>query len=128
MLPGVIEFRHEPFDGPAAQALVDALVAELEVRYGPGGGASTPPPEAAAFCPPHGVFVVAWRADEAIGCGGVRVVGPGLAELNRMYVAPDVRGHGVGRAIVGALEEAARSLGCSRVRLETGTGNPEAIA
>jgi GNAT superfamily N-acetyltransferase len=128
MLSGMIEIRPEPFDGPDAQALVQALDAELVVRYGPGGGASTPPPEAAAFLDTDGVFLVAYYRDAAVGCGGLRIVAAAdLAELNRMYVAPAMRGRGVGRAIVAALEAEALARRCVRIRLETGTSNPEAI-
>jgi GNAT superfamily N-acetyltransferase len=123
----VIEVRPEPFGGPAPQQLVRAMLDELEERYGPGGGASAPPPDAAEFEPPHGIFLVAYDGATPVGCGGLRVVRPGLGELNRMFAARAARRRGAGRALVAALEEAAHGLGCSRLRLETGTGNPEAI-
>jgi GNAT superfamily N-acetyltransferase len=45
-----------------------------------------------------------------------------------MYVAPEERGRGVGRALLAALEAAARALGLSRLVLETGDRQREAIA
>lgn len=42
------------------------------------------------------------------------------AELKRMYVSPDVRGEGLGRRLVAALEAEARALGARRLVLETG--------
>ena len=45
-----------------------------------------------------------------------------------MYVAPEARGHGIGRALLAALEGEARSLGYGSVRLETGRRQPEAIS
>ena len=45
-----------------------------------------------------------------------------------MYVAPQARGRGVGRALLGALLDAARELGFARVCLETGERMPEALA
>ena len=45
-----------------------------------------------------------------------------------MYVEPDQRGAGVGRAILVALEEAASQLGARRVVLETGVHQTAAIS
>jgi putative acetyltransferase len=45
-----------------------------------------------------------------------------------MYVAPESRGRGLSRALLAALEQEARGLGYSAVRLETGALQPEAIA
>ena len=43
-----------------------------------------------------------------------------------MYVAPEARGGGVGRALLRALEHAARSLGYEIARLDTGPRQPGA--
>jgi GNAT superfamily N-acetyltransferase len=45
-----------------------------------------------------------------------------------MYVAPQTRGLGIGRQIVAALEAEAARLGTTRLVLETGPRQPEAIA
>ncbi len=44
-----------------------------------------------------------------------------------MFVDPDVRRRGVARAILRALESAARDLGYHTLRLETGTRQSEAL-
>ena len=49
-------------------------------------------------------------------------------EIKRMYVEPDQRGRGVGRAVLGRLEAAARQLGAQRLVLETGNHSPDALA
>jgi len=51
-----------------------------------------------------------------------------MGEIKRMYVAPSARRRGVGRALLAGLEEAARDLGWTVLRLETGLRQPEAIA
>ena len=45
-----------------------------------------------------------------------------------MYVEPDHRGKGVGRAVLEQLEAAANKLGARRLVLETGSNSPEALA
>ncbi len=78
---------------------------------------------------PNAVVLVA-RADDgtALGCGALRPLEDGAAELKRMYVVPAARGRGVGRAVLAALEEAARDQGWTTLRLETGPRQPEAAA
>jgi GNAT superfamily N-acetyltransferase len=63
----------------------------------------------------------------ALGCGALRALGDGVAEVKRMYVVPAARGRGVSRAVLGALEDAARERGWTTLRLETGPRQPEAI-
>lgn len=48
-------------------------------------------------------------------------------EIKRMFVAPSARGKGVGRALLGAVEDGARFERLRVLRLETGVKNLEAI-
>src|SRR5207248_5161117 len=61
------------------------------------------------------------------GCGGLRRFNKETAEIKRMYVEPGARCRGIGRKILDELEAAAKRLGYQKVRLETGTRQPEAI-
>lgn len=117
----------EPIDGAVAAPLLADLVRELQVRYHDEGAAGSPLVPA-DFAPPAGAFLVARLDGEPVGCGGLRTVAPGVGELKRMYVAPHARGRGAASALLAALEEAARGLGLSRLLLETGTAQPEAMA
>jgi GNAT superfamily N-acetyltransferase len=114
------------FDDPVAQELVAALLADLAERYGQED--SAPPPTAADFAPPDGAFVLAWLDGRPVGCGGLRRHEPEVGEIKRMFVGPAARGRGVGRALLTALEDAARAAGYTEVRLETGVEQPEAMA
>jgi putative acetyltransferase len=73
------------------------------------------------------VFLAAMRGEEMIGCGGICRLEQGVAEIRRMYVAPSARGLGVGRMLLGSLEDEARALGYRALRLETGRLQREAI-
>lgn len=73
------------------------------------------------------VFLVARDADgSALGCGALRALEPGAAEIKRMYTRPHARGQGVGRALLERLEDEARARGVGVLRLETGQMQPEA--
>ncbi len=127
-LPDVsaIDIRAVPFDDPAAQRLVRAALAELAEIYG-GSGDDTPV-AADDFTPPNGVFLVAYGGDsEPVGCAGWRRHGPS-AELKRMYTVPTVRGRGVARQVLAAVEDSARAHGRDRVILECGSKQPAAIS
>jgi GNAT superfamily N-acetyltransferase len=119
------EIRTARFDEPAVQKLVSEALADLAVRYG-GSGDDTPV-SAADFAPPNGDFLVAVDDGELIGCAGWRTRGD-AAELKRMYTAPQARGRGVARRVLAAVEESARCAGRTRVVLETGDRQPEAVA
>jgi putative acetyltransferase len=71
--------------------------------------------------------VVARDADgSALGCGALRLLEPGVAEIKRMYTRPDARGRGIARAVLERLEDEARARGIGVLRLETGPMQPEA--
>lgn len=126
-----LEIRHALLTDPVARTLIAALNAELLGRY-PEEGATHFRLDAGEVAPGRGAFVVAWGAAGAIGCGAVRrlddaVAGVAAAELKRMYVVPSARGARVGAAILAALEGEARALGVTRLVLETGERQPEAL-
>ncbi len=76
-------------------------------------------------------FAVARLEGVAVGCGAIRPWDENpkqIAEVKRMFVQPEARGHGISRLILACLEEAARTYGYAATILETGTRNPEAIA
>lgn len=126
--PGVTIAAERP-DTPAAAALLASYRAELDERFP--GGFEPPPGWAAAakqLVPPRGTFLVLRERGEPLGCGAVRVPEPGVAEIKHMWVSPRLRGQGLGRRLLAALEGAGRNLGCATVRLDTSPHLPEAIA
>lgn len=122
-----VEIGPEPFDGPDVQALIDAMTEELNERYGGDDPEYRTEVSVAQLSPPGGRFLVGRAGGEAVACGGVRRLAPGVGELKRMYVRPDHRGRGLSRLLLAALEDAARDLGYATLRLETGEPQPEAV-
>lgn len=129
-----MNIRRVSFDHPDAVKLNDEVQAEYHVRYGDGGDATVVDPS--DFAPPNGAYLIAydelgspvatggWRARDANEEGNL----DGDAEVKRMYVVDGMRGRGLARRILAALEEDARAAGRLRMVLETGTKQPEAIA
>jgi GNAT superfamily N-acetyltransferase len=107
--------------------LILALNAELSALY-PEPGANHFQLDAEEVTEDRGTFLVVYRGATAVGCGALRLLDAERAELKRMYVSPLVRGKGIGRRLVAALEAEARALGVRRLVLETGVRQAAALA
>jgi putative acetyltransferase len=127
MLDMSLSISPEPFDSPDARRLVAALDAGLAALYPPEQRFG-PNLKAEHLAEGHGAFLVARDGDRAVGCGAIRVLDSTTAEVKRMYVEPDRRGIGVGRAVLISLETAASQLGVTRLVLETGVHQTAAVA
>ena len=114
-----------PFDSSEGAALRLRLRREMEERYPEEGAGKLSDPR--EFTPPRGLFLMVLDGATAVACGALREWRPGIAEIKRMYVAPGARGRGLSRRLLAALEAAAAGLGYRKIRLETGTAQPEAL-
>jgi DNA-binding MarR family transcriptional regulator/predicted N-acetyltransferase YhbS len=103
----------------------DELNARFETGFDPTLSISADVQE---LTPPSGLLLVARLRDESIGCGALKLHDDGVAELKRMWVAPSVRGVGIGRRLLDALEQHARVAGAKTIHLETNQALTEAIA
>ena len=68
---------------------------------------------------PRGRLVVARLDGTPVGVGALKPVDDTIAEIKRIYVRPEARGAGVGRAILARLVEDARAERYRTVRLES---------
>jgi len=71
------------------------------------------------YSPPGGCLLLAKRASLAVGVVGLKPLAAGIAEIKRLYVAPEARGDGLGRALAERAIAAARTKGYERLRLDT---------
>lgn len=71
------------------------------------------------FAPPRGTFMLVRLGGQPVGCGGLKPISKEAAYLKRMWIDPRTRGLGLGDRLLSALEDQARAMGYSIVRLET---------
>jgi len=119
----VLDPRH-----PHARACVRAYFTELASRfdggYDPSLDISVSDEE---MTQPAGLFLVAVLHDEPVGCGALKFRPDAQAEVKRMWVAPLVRGLGLGRRLLTELERRAAAQNVRTVRLDTNRNLSEAI-
>ncbi|HET9944804.1 MAG TPA: wax ester/triacylglycerol synthase family O-acyltransferase [Actinomycetes bacterium] len=120
-----VTYEERAFDSAQSQTLVAEVQQEYVRRY---GGPDETRVDPAEFAAPGGTFLVALVGGETIGCAGLRRHGDGVVEVKRMFVRVEHRRRGHARRMLAALEDWARDRGATRVVLETGMAQPEAIA
>jgi len=114
-----IELRAEPPDGAATYALFREYGALIQDRL----GLELQPAEvvlaAETAFGDGGAWLVIYDSERAVGCGGLRTLEPGVAEIRRMFVSQRHRRNGHGRRLLRELERIAVERGHDRVRLLT---------
>jgi DNA-binding MarR family transcriptional regulator/GNAT superfamily N-acetyltransferase len=114
---------------PAGRWCLEQYFAELNERFDAGfdpARSSLADPD--EMEPPTGLFLVAGLRGEPVGCGGLTLPAGAPAEIKRMWVAPAVRGLGLGRRLLSELERCAREAGATAARLDTNRNLAEAIS
>ena len=72
------------------------------------------------YAPPTGTLLLARNADsEAIGCVGLRQLQGDICEMKRLYIDPQGRGTGLGKALAQEVVKEAKRLGYAAMRLDT---------
>ncbi|AFZ31757.1 GCN5-related N-acetyltransferase [Gloeocapsa sp. PCC 7428] len=70
------------------------------------------------FVSPAGRLLIAEYDDRIAGCAGLRKIGEDVGEIKRMYVRPEYRRKGIGKALVQAIISEAQQIGYSKLRLD----------
>ena len=71
------------------------------------------------FMPPQGRLFLGYVEDQPMGIACLKALTDSIAEVKRMYVRPQVRNRGLGRAMLNRLLEEARQAGYQRIRLDS---------
>jgi len=113
----------------SAAALFHAYAASLPIDLAPQGFQQELDSLPGLYAPPGGELLLAKRGDHVLGCIALKPLAPPrIAEFKRLYVRPQARGLGVGKALVAAAIAAAETLGYGEVKLDTLSHLKEAIA
>jgi putative acetyltransferase len=103
----------------ATAALFRAYAAELQVDLCFQGFATELAALPGVYAPPQGAILLAKQGDHVLGCVALKPLEPGIAEMKRLYVRPQLRGQGIARALVAAILQEACDLGYAEVKLDT---------
>lgn len=124
--PVLLDVRVHDWTDPVVAELVEEVQGEYVVRYGDRDLTPVDPDE---FRLPRGFVLVGWCDGVPAGSVAMRAAAePGAAEMKRLYVRATHRRRGLARVLLHAAEDRAREVGYTRVVLETGIRQPEAIA
>ncbi|KAL4788548.1 acyl-CoA N-acyltransferase [Aspergillus varians] len=108
----------------AAKSLFTAYVEWLNIDLGYQNFQSELDSLPGKYGAPHGELLLAYRTDNTpLGCVAVRPLGDQgygqSCEMKRLYVSPEARGLGLGKALVAAIVQRAKGLGYKEMRLDT---------
>jgi putative acetyltransferase len=129
--PWIREAR-TPEDFALARALFAEYAAWLDVDLCFQGFAQELEGLPGAYAPPRGRLLLAGVDATTAGCIALRPLAPAgdqderAAEVKRLYVRPEARGHGLGAMLVAAVIAAARDIGYGTLMLDTLPQMPQA--
>lgn len=108
-------------DFAAAEALFRAYAASLPISLDYQDFESELASLPGKYAPPSGALLLARGTNgELLGCVALRAIAPeGCCEMKRLYVAPEGRGLGLGKALVAAITFEAIRIGYREMRLDT---------
>ena len=123
MTPGVSIRAMRPGDNAAVAQIIRGVMTEFgAVGCGYSIGDAEVDAMYEAYPAPLSAFYVVEDEGRVIGCGGFGPLAGAVAEtceLRKMYFLPDLRGRGLGAALMDTFLESARDAGYERCYLET---------
>lgn len=112
----------------SAAALFRAYARSLPVDLAPQGFSQELASLPGVYAPPGGELLLAKRGDHVLGCIALKPLEPKVAEIKRLFVRPQARGKGVGKALVEAAITTASKAGYGEIKLDTLAEMQAAIA
>jgi len=121
MPPFTIQPVRSPDDLEAIKALFDAYAASLGINLSYQNFVEEMAAMPGKYAPPKGELLLARGLDgAALGCVGLRPLeDAGTCEMKRLYVTPEGRGLGLGKALAERVVDEARRIGYRRMLLDT---------
>lgn len=108
----------EPADSADVRWCFEQYYAELAMEFGYDVDTALPL-GTDQLTRPDGLVLIVRDQGAPVGCGAVKLLADGIGEIKRMWIAPTVRGRGLGGRLLEALETAAAEAGKTVTRLET---------
>jgi putative acetyltransferase len=120
----------QPRDRQAAADLIGQVLAEYGLGWEPEGADRDVLQVETCYLNRNGAFYVVERRGQLVGTGAYYPIdrGHNAVEIRKMYLRSEVRGQGVGRWVLGALEAAIASAGFDEIWIETATILKEGVA
>ena len=124
-LTSAIRQAASPAEIASARALFEEYAASLPIDLGFQGFPEELATLPGAYAPPRGRLLLATIGDDAVGCIALRALkvadvhDPTIGEVKRLYVRPQARGTGLGRALAVRVLEEARAIGYRELKLDT---------
>ena len=104
----------------SAAALFRAYAKWLPVDLAPQGFSQELASLPGAYAPPGGELLLAKRGDHVLGCIALKPLEPPhVAEIKRLFVRPQARGRGIGKALIQAALATALQMGYDEIKLDT---------
>jgi len=116
----------DPMDPRALQA-ISSFLNEMVERVDANALTTDPADETEGYIAKGIFFCALDERDNVVGCGALEEVSPEVAQIRRMWVNPVLRGQGIGRRLLSALEGAAAVSGYLTLQLEVYEELTEAI-
>jgi putative acetyltransferase len=116
---------HSQADGDAFRALNEEWIASL-FRIEEKDRITLGDPRGRIVAPGGQVYVAA-DGEVVVGCAALIRFGDGVYELSKMAVAPQARGQGIGRRLLGYIIEQARAMGAKTIFLGSSTKLKNAV-
>lgn len=121
------QFAIKPFTKDYQTAARELILVGLEERWGWRDETANPDLDDIGDSWRHGQFVTLWLDESLVGTGGVSPEGEGTWRIARMSVKRELRGAGLGEAILDALIAYAATAGARRIVLETTSAWEDAV-
>ncbi|WP_341274481.1 GNAT family N-acetyltransferase [Synechococcus elongatus] len=120
----------QPSDRETAAQLIAQVLAEYGLGWEPEDADRDVIEVEQAYWQTGGVFWVLEQGDRLVGTGAfypLPMRGEGATEIRKMYLLPEVRGQGLGRALLQRLEQAIAEAGYRQIWIETSSLLKEAV-